>query len=141
MKGTGFTLIELIVVIAIVGIIAGIAIPQYRIYIAKSQVSGALAEMVSSKSPYELAFGENRPADYYSLVNIGLRNTERCLVAVSPPLADGSQPAALQCTIQNASQTVNGDVVQLGRDAAGQWQCRVTAAMPSGLRPNGCIDI
>ncbi|MEX2366038.1 MAG: pilin, partial [Pseudohongiellaceae bacterium] len=84
---------------------------------------------------------ENRPAAYYTLNNMGIRNTDRCLVAVNPPLADGSQLAAFQCTIQNSSQTVNGDLVRLGRNAAGRWQCQVTASIPLGLRPQGCIDI
>jgi len=50
----GFTLIELMVVIALIGVLAAISVPLYQNYIAKSQITDAVAELNGAKSQYEL---------------------------------------------------------------------------------------
>ena len=55
----GFTLIELMIVVAIIGILAAVAIPAYSDYTAKAQASEAFVLLDGLKTPMAEKFGQD----------------------------------------------------------------------------------
>jgi len=56
----GFTLIELMIIVAIIGILASIAVPGYRDYVTKSKMAEAPANLATCKIQAEQFYQDNR---------------------------------------------------------------------------------
>ena len=57
---TGFTLIEVLIVVGIVGILAAVALPAYTNYIQRSKISEAVANLTDMRVKLEQYFLDNR---------------------------------------------------------------------------------
>lgn len=133
LRQQGFTLIELMLVVAIIAILAAIALPAYQTYVAKAQATAGLADIRPGKTGVEQAIAENNEA----LVNtafVGLHDTSRCTDVAAT--ADVSGVASITCTLIG-SALVSSHVITLSRAASGIWTCD-TGTLDRKYKPTGC---
>jgi len=130
----GFTLIELMIVVAIIAILSAIAIPAYQDYVTRSQITAGLADITGGKSLFESQIVANN-ATVFTIEDIGLASsTPRCsTITMSYSQAGGGY---IQCLLQG-NPKVDGQTLRLDRNTSGEWTCTTTVAAAK-YKPDGC---
>lgn len=155
----GFTLIELMIVIAIIGILAAIALPMYQDYVARSQINRVHYEISTTRAAIEsiIAHG-NLPTvdpaqdgqtngDGVRLEYLGLsENPNSNLIFQASVQNNGRRFERVNATFgERASTQIQGAILSWVLDTNGNWRCEIdksaAAYWPAKYTPTSCQTI
>ncbi|QPK03435.1 pilin [Vibrio kanaloae] len=140
----GFTLIELMIVVAVIGVLSAIAMPQYQKYVAKSEVASALSTLTGAKTNVEAYTVEN--GMFPDGGTAGQKTDDLGIPAMPLGTASFTSAAANTGSISftfgtsasdGVSTLVSGKTFSLTRNSTGSWNCS-SSDLDDNVLPKNC---
>jgi len=140
----GFTLIELMIVVAIIGILAAVALPAYQDYTIRAKVSEGILALSSGRTAISETFA-NKSTLFLTQDSMGVQSQTSKYVTSLTYTGTDTTHGLLEVTIAAAAGTaVSGKTVQmkaLGDTTTGQvaWSCG-KGTIETKYLPSSCKD-
>ena len=135
----GFTLIELMIVVSIIGVIAAIGVPVYQNYLIRAQVAEGLVLASGAKAVMAEYYSENGdwPAD----------NAEAGIADMHEIIGDYTEHVGIRENViniryeHNSHEAISGESIRLRAtavDGSVSWDCESAGAIESKHLPYDC---
>ncbi|SEL28197.1 type IV pilus assembly protein PilA [Roseateles sp. YR242] len=146
----GFTLIELMIVVAIIGILAAVALPAYSDYMKKAKISELVLALSAFKNPIQEYLTTN--AHLPTVSELGASGTSKYVKSIvyaptgdtaAGATATDADTATLTAKAQNIGSDVNEQTLTLvGTVSASSltlaWVCGTNATIPNQYLSAAC---
>ncbi|MDN3681533.1 pilin [Vibrio tapetis subsp. quintayensis] len=137
----GFTLIELMIVVAVIGVLSAIAVPQYQNYVKKSELGAALATVAALKVNVEDYIATNSVfPTKNAAATISELGAPSSAIGTIISTGNTSASAAGNIILQLSSTALPAStLIAMHRSDTGNWECKSTASS-AAILPRGCTN-
>lgn len=140
-KQQGFSLVELMIVVAVIGVLSAVAVPAYQNYVKKAEAGAALATLNALKTNVEdyIATNSSFPATA-QFGDIGTTADVFKYGTLSGTAAESAPGGELKITFSKTnkgSSLDDNDALLVTRDTDGVWTC-TTSGFVAAEKPKGC---